>query len=206
MDMGDINIQSEETEKIERFEKLSIDQSGFGLVEVMIVLVVAIVLAFFLEPQIGHWRANTRTIGIARELNSALQLTKLEAIKRNQDITFRVNSAQPWSLQVFIDDGSGGGTSDNGTREGTEELILNRLAETDERSVLFQNVSFGGNPFTVITSRGVPELGRSGSATACKDKYLTGSCGTDNPRHYRVTLSATGNLKMEKSTDGSTWE
>lgn len=198
---------------IHQLGKASTGRSGFSLVEVMVVLVVVAVMAIFVAPEVGHWQANTRTKGIAREINSALQRTRLEAIKRNESITFRIDTGPPRSIQIFIDDGAGGGTSDNGVQDGTEEALLDRQLDSGEDTVLLNNISFGDptpgveNPYTVITSRGIPETDREGSVSVCKDKYLTGSCGISRQKMYRVTLSAVGHLQLEKSIDGgTTWE
>jgi prepilin-type N-terminal cleavage/methylation domain-containing protein len=69
------------------------DQSGFSLVELIVALVVLAVLASISVPVVTAWYPTYQLRNAARELQSNMQLVRLEAIRQNTSctITFTVN-------------------------------------------------------------------------------------------------------------------
>lgn len=59
--------------------------SGFTLAEVMIVLAIIAIMAAIAVPNIMDWLPNMRLKAEARELFSAMQKARSEAVKRNRD-------------------------------------------------------------------------------------------------------------------------
>lgn len=76
-------------------------QSGFTLVELMIVIGMIIFIALITIPGIMNWLPNYRLRSAAQDLMSNFQKAKLEAVKRN------INTAAAFSAAgytVFVDD------------------------------------------------------------------------------------------------------
>lgn len=61
---------------------------GFSLVELMITVAVMAILMAAVGPAIGSWMVNTRERSAAEAVLAGLQKARLEAIRRNQTVTF----------------------------------------------------------------------------------------------------------------------
>lgn len=61
---------------------------GFSLVELMITITVMAILMAAVSPAIGNWMVSSRQRGAAEAVLSGLQKARLEAIRRNQPVSF----------------------------------------------------------------------------------------------------------------------
>ncbi len=75
-------------------------QGGITLIEIVIAMAVAGMLMMAGLPALGGMLANIRLRGAAEEVAGGLQLARAEAMKRNQNVTFRVdaNDGAGWSV------------------------------------------------------------------------------------------------------------
>ena len=171
-------------------------QSGFTMVELMIVIVVIAILSAIAVPNIINSLPNYRLKAAARDIISNFQKAKMEAVKRNTDvvITFTTGayapSGQVGSYQVFVDDGSGGGTEGDGIQNGSERVLaqMNMPKNVSLYSANFSATTTGYN------SRALP-LGLGGNVRIRNNKS----------RYYKASLSSAGHVRLEMSSDGANW-
>lgn len=173
--------------------------SGFTLIEMMIVIAVIGILLSVSTPAIIRWLPNYRLKSVASDLVSNFQKAKLEAVKRNTNVLIKFTtgaytpSGRVGNYQIFVDNGAGGGTANNGTRDGTE-LILVQESMPQNVSLYFANFS-GSTTAAGYNSRGLPWNERIGNV----------KLQNKNSIYYQATLSFTGHIRLEKSTDGVNW-
>jgi len=173
------------------------NKKGFSLIEVMVVVVIVSILATIAIPQIMRMMPNYRLKGVAKNIFSNLQSAKLEAIQENSRVVMAFTTGAytadggVGSYEVFIDNGDGGGTSENSIRDGSETL-LSSAAMPNRISLITAGYTFaGGNP-TGFNGQGLPI--RMGSLQV-----------RTQTRWYRITVSSAGYIRMEISSDGINW-
>ena len=79
--------------------------SGFTMIEVMVVIAIIAILAGVGIPAFVRWLPNYRLKSAATDIFSNMQLAKMEAIKANSNFTILFNAALPGSY--VLQDGSG---------------------------------------------------------------------------------------------------
>lgn len=132
-------------------------KSGFTLIELMIVVAIGLILTSLGIASMNILIPRIQTKSIANDLKSNLQLTKLEAIKRNRpllvDFTDSAGPLIPGGDCITCIDTNG--DNDCGDEVGTN--IITQLNLTNSNHVAFQNAGFAfGNSFFTFNPRGIP--------------------------------------------------
>ena len=150
---------------------------GFTLIELMVTVAIVAVLATLSVAGYSRLIESSRLTTAANDIKGDLQLAKLTAVRRHV------------SVLAYFDDGagaSGGYTLSVNTKDG--EVILTRTMHTKvELTGVTNPIAF--NTMGIATSPGRVQVKT-----------------VDNSKYKRITVSAAGNVKLERSTDGSTWE
>jgi type IV fimbrial biogenesis protein FimT len=160
-------------------------QSGFTIAELLIVIAIIAVLAAVVIPGYLSYFPTYRLTSDVQELHGAVQLAKLRAIKENATVSLAVNTATNAYI-VFVDNGAGGGTPDNGNRDGTEVLVK---SETVSDGIDIYQTTFGGDVLQ-FNGRGLPSNPGSIRVKNSREQY----------RRIRVTIA--GGATIQTSTDG----
>jgi prepilin-type N-terminal cleavage/methylation domain-containing protein len=180
---------------------------GFTLVEIMMVMVILSVLAFFVAPEVMNWRPNMRLTDASQDLYANMQNAKVSAIEQNENVV--VSFTVPGSYEIFVDDGAGGGTARNNVKDGTEQTLtlddnpdsptFNTSVISLPADVIFDGgTDFNGGVVTGFTPRGLVISGNTGAVIMRR---------TDSSKWYRITLGAAGSLTTERKTSAAaSWE
>lgn len=73
-------------------------QSGFSLIELMIVLVIVGIGLLVGLPSYANWVANSRIRNAAESIQNGLQLARSEAVRRNARVSFVLAADSGWTL------------------------------------------------------------------------------------------------------------
>jgi type IV fimbrial biogenesis protein FimT len=82
--------------------------SGFTIIELMIVLVIAGVMATLAAPSLGDLVVRMRLKTAAADLHSSFVLARSEAIKRNAGVQVVANNSANWALGWSVIEPAGG--------------------------------------------------------------------------------------------------
>jgi prepilin-type N-terminal cleavage/methylation domain-containing protein len=169
-------------------------QSGFTLIELMIIIAILGTLSAIAVPNILSYRTNSRLRAGANEMLATFRKAQVAAVKRNYNSVIDFNTAG--KAIVYLDNGAGGGTANDAIQNGSEP-ILDELSIPVGCSWPAAKITFAGQK-TGFSPRGLPlNIGaveiHSTSASA--------------KAQYKASLSLAGHTKLEVSTDGgSTWK
>lgn len=152
-------------------------QVGLTLIEIMIGLTISVILAAIAVPSFDSFISNNQIRVHVRDVSSALSAARSEAVARGtvvsvcgSDNDSSCNGSNDWSggLLVFVDDGAGSGTANDGSYGGSEEII-SRYQQSNDNSLLVKDAS--GNAMTAISfdARGTIRQDKSGTLHICND-------------------------------------
>lgn len=172
-------------------KRATLKQSGFSILELMIVIAMIAILSGIAIPSISRLAPNYRIKAAARQLYSDMQNAKSEATRLSTQvlILFQPGAYNPsgrvGSYQIAIDSNGNGGYD-------AGETILTQ--KSMPQNISLTATTFAGNT-AGFTSRGISLQVTSNSV----------QLQNNQSRFYRITLSPTGALKIYKSSDGLTW-
>jgi prepilin-type N-terminal cleavage/methylation domain-containing protein len=164
------------------------NKSGFTLIEVIIVVaIVAIVTATAIPNFIG-WLPGHRLRSALDDLNTCLQLAKLQAVRENGPVVMRIDTASE-SAVIFLDDGTGGGAADDRQLNGGE-LVFKRIempAGIDIADFPGGSKSTNGQPWFGYNGRGMPLGNQFGSISLTNSRGATGGIVINFAGNPRIT-------------------
>lgn len=168
--------------------KLKKRDSGFTLLELMVIIAIIAALASVVTPNLIGWLPNYRLRSAAQDIYSNFQKAKLTAIKEhcNCTITFNQLAGGP-NYVVFID-------SNNDLNYDVGERIIGSIFLSSYSSVSFNGITFGNNtagyPALSFRTNGLPRTGGGGFGGTVK------LINTKN-RETSVVVSIAGNIRID---------
>jgi type IV fimbrial biogenesis protein FimT len=95
---------------------------GFSLIELMIGIAILAILLSAVMPSFRAWIQNAKIRTAAESLQNGLQLARVEAIKRNEGVSFTLGTLSSWSVQTMA--ASGVSIQSRSSDEGSSNVIL----------------------------------------------------------------------------------
>jgi type IV fimbrial biogenesis protein FimT len=189
-------------------------QSGFTLIELIVTLAIAAILASIAAPSMGTFLDKRRVIGAAEELYGAIQQARSEAISRNTDVAIRFseNGTTTWAYgfstdsacdpthdltgaspcTLVVDDGDGNihGTVVGGVAvTDTDDLTLQHITSADHRNItLDTSFSTASKQISFEPSRG--------QATTADNATIEISLTSEKGFEMQVEVSPMGQIRV----------
>ena len=170
--------------------------SGFTLIEALVVVAIIAILAGVGIPTFSRWLPNYRLKSAATDIFSNMQLAKMEAIKANNNYSIVFNAALPGS---YILQDAGGNTintinfSDYDSKGNIKWGFGNATKNISGGPLPGSKITYGSNKLT-FNSRGT---GNSGTV------YIQ----NQNQRAYAIGTLASGVIRLRKWNESSNdWE
>ena len=162
------------------------NRKGFTLLEMMIAVVIIGVVVKIAVPNFQVWVSNQRLRDDMSQIEMDIQFGRLTAINRNLPVTVAFNQPAAGQYTVFIDDGQGGGTARDLTRNGTETTLIQRTLKT---GISFSLVDFIGGAAFLLNPRGFR------SSPSAGNSYL--ELQTSRGKKYRVSVTLMGDVNVK---------
>jgi type IV fimbrial biogenesis protein FimT len=162
-------------------------QSGFTLIEMMIVIGVIGILSAFAIPNFISSLPDYRLRSATRDIVSCMQEAKLRAVKENTQVVVIFDQNNE-SYVSFIDSVPAGG---NWALDGTEKIL--------KQVALPSGIDIQSNPLTSPYTYGFDNRGLSANTGGTIQMI-------NNKSNYaRVVINFIGNIRTEQSSDGINW-
>ena len=161
---------------------------GFTLIELLVTMAILGILAGLAVVGYAAFTEAARLNSAAREMKARVELAKLQAIRRRAPVamTFTTGVGNASQYTLFVDNGATTKTHDSG-----EEIIQSGSMPDN---INLAAVSFPGGALRFNTV-GLPE----NSSGAIEIRNANAS------KYRRINLGAAGTVKLEVSSDGTTW-
>jgi type IV fimbrial biogenesis protein FimT len=168
-------------------------QRGFTALELMVTIGVIALMSALSLPNIMSWRENLKFKSSYNEFLSAVQASRMKAVRDNALVVLDVD---PMQYIIFIDNGQGGGVAGNWNHEG-DEIILKR--EQLPEGVRIVRCTFEGG-LIGFNSFGAPML-PLGFPAQNEEIYLINQLNT----HKGIRITLAGTPLLINSHDGYYW-
>ncbi len=177
--------------------------SGFALIELIVVMVIAVILASMAVPSFNSSVKNSKLTSTARGLLSEFEYARSEAVKRNLPVTICGSTdslscdTDDWESGrlVFVDDGSGDlSKRGNGAIDGEEILKVFGISPND---ITIRSTIFVSSGFLVFSGDG--SVDEVGTMVLCDDRGAA-----DSSLIEAVNVSIVGQSRQAYDSDVST--
>lgn len=161
-------------------------ESGFTLVELIIVVAMVAVITAFALPNFLNWLPNHRLRSAAHDLFSNFQKAKLEAIKRNINTTVCFNSG---GYEIFIDQNT------DFVKDSTEEAVT----EVDWDSYKSVSIDYGAITFDKSSGLACIAFRPNGMPADHGGGFACGTAPIRNVNNKitRVIISQAGHIRID---------
>ncbi len=160
--------------------------AGFSLVELMITITIASILAAIGLPSFSTWIQNTKVRTVTETLKNGIQLAQTEATRRSRQVTFSLTNASPALNATAVANGLNWyiQTAPLLTGESAEYIQGSQLAGAKD------GVTINSNTVSTLTFNSLGRLSGGAAATS----FGVSRTGSDRP--LRVTVSPSGQVRM----------
>jgi prepilin-type N-terminal cleavage/methylation domain-containing protein len=156
--------------------------SGFTLIELMIVIAVMAIVASIGVPSFVGWRSEAKLRSAVSLLRADFEMAKSRARIENNFVAMVFNTN---GYTIFIDDGAGGGVAGDYVRQANERLLITRQLSAGV-TIDLANSDFEGVDQTRFNGQG--RIGRRGQVTLVNSSGVQRILDADN-RFGRITVN-----------------
>lgn len=170
--------------------------SGFTLIELMVTLTIAAILAFVATPSLTTYKRNAELTSATNTMVSAINAARGEAMKRGMNAVIVPSDGTTWSngWVVFVD------ANRNRTYEAaTDTLVLSQGAVSSYISVAGNGSATGTTPYILYDASGYAKLASGAFSPLTLNisrNDVSGSNVYDQTR--RIKIASTGSLRTCK--------
>ncbi|MGL1931573.1 MAG: prepilin-type N-terminal cleavage/methylation domain-containing protein [Desulfotalea sp.] len=163
--------------------------SGFSLVELMIVIVIIGLMSIFIAPNIMSWRPGQDLRASAQMLNGSLQRAKVAAIKDNENMTIGITATIPCPSGFYL-------------FSNTQTTISGCVGDSGSGRTTDVGISAAGLPVDIVfTSRGLVQTSGGAPLGAAASVVLVGANhNSAGNTQYTVTVTTAGGVTMDKGS------
>jgi len=173
------------------FKKIIVCKSGFTLFEMIMVLAVIGTLSAIVISNLDSWLPDYRLRSAARSIVSLMQETKLRAVKEDATAAMQLDFTNDTYFAWVNNGDTVPGTLSYDPGLGDVIFTQNNLPTGID--IYLNGSSDIANPFG-FTNRGFP-------VTSIGSVFIKNS----KSNYRRIIVNLPGNIRTQKSTDGTTW-
>lgn len=171
---------------------MSTSDHGFTLIEVLVTISIVAILATLAVPSFRAFLMNIQIRTATEALNNGLQLARGEAVRRNANVTFTLNTGSSWTVacETPVADSNADGIAE------CPAVIQSRLSE--EGSTL-ATVTTTPADATIVTFNGLGRLTANDDASVSISQLdidmPAATLATDQSKELRILING-GSIRM----------